>query len=109
MALEIGLDLTETLGLPAERILRMHIGVVIDHDEGFELHAEPLGIVEIAAMVIGDAPGAGIEIKPGIEAAFLHLPAHIGEDIAAADRHGAPADAVVVLDQLNFIAGIAQF
>jgi hypothetical protein len=60
-------------------------------------------------MVIGDAPGAGIEIQPGIEAAFLRLAAQIGDGVAAADGPGAAADAVVVLDQLNFIAGIAQF
>src|SRR6266481_4478973 len=60
------------------------------------------------ALVVGNAPGAGIEIKAGVEFAVLRSTAEFGVAVAAPQRPTAPAGAVVVFKHLNAVACPAQ-
>ena len=68
MAMEVGLDLAIALRLAAESLGGMDIGVVIDLGEGLERHAQAVHIMQDALMVIGQAPGTGIDVLARIEA-----------------------------------------
>ena len=108
MALEVGLDLADALRLAAERLGRMQIGIVIELLERLERHAQPLAVIEQAVVVIGNAPRPGIEVEAGVELAFLRRAAQLGIAVAAAQRPVAAAGAVVELEHLHLVAGLAQ-
>src|SRR5437868_11444277 len=96
------------LRLAAERVLGMEIRVVVDVNEGLERDGKPLAVVENSPVVVRNAPRAGIEIKPLVEFATLREPAKFGVRVAAAQGPAAPADAVVVFEDLNPVAGLLQ-
>src|SRR5215471_318575 len=107
-AVEIRLYEAEALWPAVERALGVHIGVVVDLDEGFERDAKPLAVIQDRTMVVGDAPWAGVEIEAAVKGAFLRKAAKLGVGIAAADRPGAAPRAVVVFEDLQLVAGFAQ-
>ena len=107
-AVEVCLHRAVALRLAAERADAVQIGVVVDLDERLERHAEALAVIQQAAVVVGDAPRPRVEIQAGIELAVLHGAAHFGVAVAAAQRPGASAGAVVVFQQLDPVAGPAQ-
>ena len=91
MAVIVGLDRAETLRLAAKGLAAVHVGVVVDLQEGLERDAEPLAVTEHAAVVIRQPPGTGIDVETGIKLALLGYAAQFGEAIAAAQGPVAPA------------------
>src|ERR1700761_6842674 len=61
-----------------------------------------------AVVMVGNAPGARIDIQTWFEFAFLAEAAQFGVTIAAAQRPVATTGASVVFQYLNFVAGAAQ-
>ena len=59
--------------------------------------------------MVWDAPRAGVEIQSVIERAVLHRAAQLGVAVAAAQGPGASAGPRVVFQQLDLVAGAAQF
>jgi hypothetical protein len=74
-----------------------------------ELHAEFLAVMQQAAMVIGNAPRAGIEIETLVEGDLLGDAAHFGIGVAATQRPVPSAGPVVIFQHLHLVAGFAQF
>lgn len=62
MAIDIGLHMAKALGFAGQGLAVVQIGVVVDLVEGFELDAEALVVVQHRMVVVGHAPGAGVEI-----------------------------------------------
>jgi len=60
VSLKIGLHFAVTLRLTAKGLSGMDKRVVIDLNEGFELHPETLAVSQNSMMVIGNPPGTGI-------------------------------------------------
>src|SRR5262249_24056506 len=92
-----------------ERTRRMQIGIMVELDEGLQRDVEPPAVVEQRAMVIGNSPWTRIDIEPLLEFAFLLESAELDKTVAAADRPVAAAGAVVEFEDLNLVAGLAQF
>ena len=109
LTLEIRLDAAEALRLAAEGTRRVQIGVVVELDEGFQRHVEPAAVIEQCAMMMGNPPRAGIEVEPLLELAGLLEAAEFGKAVAAADRPVAAASAAVEFEDLDLVAGLAQF
>ena len=109
MALKIGLDVANTLRLAAERIRGVEQGVVVELDEGFERDAEALAVIEQGAVMIGNSPGTRIEIEAFLKAAGLCRAAKFGKTVAAAQRPVASAGTAVEFEDLDLVAGCAQF
>ena len=107
-AVEIGLHGPVTLRLTAEGALRVQVGVVVDLDEGLERDAEALAVIEQRPMVIGDAPGTGIEVEALVEVTILSGAAEFSVAVTAANGPGAATDAVIILQHLNMISRPAQ-
>src|SRR5665213_4405927 len=107
-AVEIGGDCAIALRLAAERVVRVDIGVVIDLDERLERDFEALAIIEQRAVVIGNAPRAGIDVEAGIEGAILREAAELDIAVAAAQGPAPPAGAPAIFEDLHFVAGLAQ-
>jgi len=108
VALEIRLDLAHPPGLAAECPGRMQERVVVQLLEGLQLDAESLAIIQQPVVVIGNAPRAGIEIKPFVELAFLRRAAQFGVSVAAAQRPVAATCAAVELEHLHLVTGLSQ-
>ena len=108
MALVIRFDLAIAPRLTAERTTVMQIRVVVDLDERFQRNAEPLAVIEHAAMVVRDPPRAGIDIKVFIELAMLGRPAELGVSVTAAQAPVAATGAAVELQHLHLVAGVTQ-
>src|SRR4030095_9317351 len=96
------------LRLAAECALRVHISVVVDLDEGLERDAEPLAVIEDRLVVIGNAPGSGVEILPLVKRARLTCAIDLGDAVAAPDRPAAAAGACFAFQQLPPIAGTSE-
>ena len=107
-AVEIGGDCAIALRLAAERVVRVDIGVVIDLNERLERDFEALAIIEQRAVVIGNAPRAGIDVEAGIEGAILREAAELDIAVAAAQGPAPPAGAPAIFEDLHFVAGLAQ-
>ena len=60
-------------------------------------------------MVIGHAPGAGVEVVALGKAHFLTCTVEFAELIAAAQRPAAAAGSTLVFKQLHLVAGRTQF
>ena len=95
----------ETLGLAAEGLRVVQIGVVVLLDEGFQLNAQALAVVDHAMMVVGNTPGAGIDVVVAIKGHMLGRAAHLGVGVAASQRPAAAASFLAVLQHLDLIAG----
>ena len=108
VALVVGLHLAKALRLASVRFTGMHIGVVVDLHERLEHHAEALAVIEHGVMMIGNAPGAGIDVLALVEAALLAKTAQLRVLIAAAQRPAAPARNRIVFEHLHAVAGVAQ-
>ena len=87
----------------------MDPGVVVDLHEGFERDAKLPAVVKHGMVVVGDAPRTGVEVLALGEAAVLHVAAQLGEGVAAAYRPAASTGALVVFQDRDLVAGIAQF
>src|ERR1700736_1206542 len=109
MALIIGLDLTIALRLAAKGPAAVQIGVVIDLEERFEGHTEPLAVAENASMVIGNSPRPGIDVQVFVEPTLLGESTEFRVAAAAAQAPIAPAGTIVVFQHLHLIARVAQF
>jgi hypothetical protein len=107
--MEVSLYFTKALRLAAEMAARVHVGVVVDHDERLERDVEPPCVRQHAAMMVRNAPRPGIDVEPGIELAALRLPAHLGINVPAAQGPCTATDTIVVIEHLHAIARIAQF
>ncbi len=92
MAVEIRLDVAEALRLAAKRLGRMDIGVVVDLGEGLQRDIEPVDVMQDALVVIGQPPGAGIDILAGIELDMLGGAAQFGVGVAAIKRPVPPPE-----------------
>jgi hypothetical protein len=109
IALEVGGKGPEALGLAAESIDVVDIGVVIELDEGLQLHAEFLAVVQQGVVVVRDPPGSGIEEVALGEIHGLGGAAHFRELVAGAQRPVPPAGSVLILENPDAIAGLFQF
>ena len=108
VAVIIGRDMAVALRLAVEGFCRVQIGVVVDLDEGLELDAETLAVVEHRVVMIGDAPGDWIEIEPLVEPDFLREATHFGVGLAAAQRPAAAAGLLAIFQHLHLVAGPAK-
>ncbi len=108
MALVVGLHMAIALGLAAKCVLAMHIGVVVDLHEGLQRHAQAPGIVQYAVVVVGNAPGAGVEILAFVKRAVLFEATQLFVVVTPAQGPGAAACALVVLQNFDVVAGAAQ-
>src|SRR5208337_5003688 len=59
--------------------------------------------------VVRNPPWPRIEVEAGVERAALRRAAEFGVDVAAADRPVPPAGAAVVFEDLDLVAGPAEF
>lgn len=109
IALKIGLDMAVSLRLTSECLARMQQRVAIDLYERLELDAEFLAIAKHCMVVIGNAPGTGVDVKPRVEAAFLRCAAEFGIHVVAANRPAAATGFGVVFKNLDRITRCAQF
>ena len=82
---------------------------MIELDEGLERDAEALAIIEQGAVMIGNSPRPGIEIEAFFEVAGLRRAAELRKTVAAAQRPVAAAGAAVEFQDLDLVAGRAQF
>src|SRR6516162_5055507 len=83
-AVEVRQYVAQTLRLAAKGILGVQISVVVDLDERFETDAQAPAVIEDSAVVIGNAPGPGIEVEVLVERAGLLKAAELGITVAAA-------------------------
>ncbi len=109
VAAVIGLHMPIALRFAAERFFRMHVRVVVESVERFQRHLEALGVIEHAEVVIRQSPRARIDVQARIEFAFLFESAEFGVFVAAAQRPRTSARALVVFENLDVVAGLAQF
>src|SRR6185369_15042615 len=109
MPLEIGLHMAVALRLAPIGRARVNPGVVIDLHKGFECDAKLPAVVKHGMVVVGDAPGTGVEVLALGEAAVLHAAAQLGEGVATAYRPAASTGTLVVFQDRDLVAGIAQF
>ncbi len=86
----------------------MHIGRVIVLHKRFERDVQQLAVMQDAAVVIGQTPGPGIDIEPLGELHVLGEAAELGIGVAAIKRPVPPAGAVIIFQDLDFVAGLAQ-
>src|SRR6202034_4082138 len=70
--------------------------------------AEFAHVVEGGAVVVGDSPGTGVEVKILIETADLFGSRHFYVDGALARRLRAPTGAIVCFQYLNFITHFGE-
>ena len=96
--------MAQALWLAAERIAGVQIGVIVNLNKRFEADAQALAVIEDAAVVIGNAPGSGIEVKVLVETAGVLTAAEFGKAVATAQRPAAPTPTVVI----RFAYGGAQ-
>jgi hypothetical protein len=82
---------------------------MIKLNERLDLHVQSLAVVEYCTMVIRNAPRPGIEIEPGRETARLRETSELFELVATAQCPIAAARTTAEFENLNRIAGIAQF
>src|ERR1039457_6087181 len=108
MTLIVGLDAAKALWFAAEGLPAVNIGVVVHLDERFERQSQQLAIIQHAAVVIRNSPRPRVDIKTGVEAALLSSAAQFGVAVAAAQSPVAAAGAIVVLEHLHPVAGLAQ-
>ena len=108
-ALEVGLDLANPLRLPPESRGRMKVGVVIELNERLDRNAEPAAVIENGVVVVRDPPWPRIEIEAVVEQAPLRGAAELGVRIAAPDRPVSTAGATVVFQDVDLVAGLAEF
>src|SRR5260370_37527275 len=109
VTLKVGLDIADSLRLAVERIGGVQQRVVIELDERFERDAQPLAIIEYGAVMIGNPPRPRLEIEAVLEAAGLRLGAELRKSVAAAQRPVASSGTAVELQDLDLVAGRAQF
>src|ERR1035441_1096567 len=109
MSIEVRLDRAQSLRLATEGLAAVEVGVVVDLDEGLQRDAEPLAVAQHSPVMIGQAPGARIDIQVLIEPALLSLTSQFRITIAPAQSPVAAAGAGVVFEYLDPVAGIAQF
>ncbi len=109
MSLVIRFDLAIAPRLTAERTTAVQIRVVVDLDKRFQRNAEPLAVVEHAAVVVRDPPRAWIDIKVFVELAMLGRATELGVRITATQAPVAATGAAVELQHLHLVAGVAQF
>ena len=109
MAFEIDGQLLVALGLAAKRLAVVNEGVVIELDEGFELNTEHLAIMQQRAVMVRNAPGAGIEIIAGLERAGLRDAADFHDLVAAAHGIVPAAGAILIFEHFDSIARALQF
>ena len=86
----------------------MHIRGVIHLHEGFQRNLEALAVLQHPEVVVRNAPRTGIQIQSRSELYLLREAAQLGVGVAAIQRPAAAAGAVVVFENLNLIAGVAQ-
>ena len=108
MAAQIRIDLANALRLAAESVGRMEIRVVIETGERLERDAELPAIIDHRMMVIGNAPGTWVEIMPLGEAAGLRFAAKFGDFVAAANAPVPAARTLVIFENADLVAGLAQ-
>ena len=81
----------------------MHVSVVIELDEGLELHPEPSTVIQNRMVMIGNAPRPRIEVETRIELAMLGRSAELRVDVAASQRPVSPARTEVEFENIDFV------
>ncbi len=66
-ALQVGIEMTETLRLASERVLCVEVGVLIDLHERLECHAQSTAVVDNAVVMRRNPPWAGIQVQVLVE------------------------------------------
>src|SRR5262245_56529371 len=87
----------------------MQIGVMVDLGEWLHLCTEFLRIRKDGMTMVGHAPGARVDVLALIELAFLMEAAEFSVLVAAANCPTAAARLLAILEDLNFVANLAQF
>ena len=82
---------------------------VVQLDEGFQRNTERLAIMQKGAVVIGNAPRPGVEIIALGKADLLRRATELGIGVTAVKRPVPATGAIVVFDDLDLVAGLAQF
>ena len=108
MPLVVRLDLAVALRSTAKCAAAVDIGVVVDLEKGLQRNAEELDVMHHAVMVIGNSPGARIDVQVLVEFALLREAAELRVPVAAAQRPISAAGSGVVFEHLNLVAGVAQ-
>ena len=83
--------------------------IVIEFDERFERDVQALAVIKHGTMVIRNPPRTGIKIKSLFEFAALAEAAELDIFVATAERPVSAARAAVEFQNLNLVAGVAQF
>ena len=109
MAIDIGLHMAKALGLARQGLAVVQIGVVVDLVEGFELDAKALVVIQHRMVVVGHAPGAGVEVIALGKAHFLACSIEFSKLVTAAQRPAAATGAALKFEQLHLVARSAQF
>ena len=95
-------------GLAAKGLGGVHQRVVVDLHERFELHAEALAVIQQRIVVVGHAPGAGVDVQALVELAGLARAVQLGERVAPAQCPATPTGTILVFQDLHVVAGRAQ-
>ena len=108
IAFEIRRRLAVAHRLAAKGIGIVHHGVVVELDEGFQRHAKGLAVMQQGAVVIGNAPRAGIEVMALGKAYFLGGAAQFGIGVAAIERPVTAASAVLIFQDADLVTRLVQ-
>ena len=109
MAVKVSLHFAEASRLSAEMLTRVDVGTVVDLRKWFECHPKAPTIIEERPMMVRNPPRARVQIKSGVEAAFLHRTIKFCETVSSIYGPVAAAGSFAVFENLHVIAGITQF
>src|SRR5271157_3318613 len=86
----------------------MKIGVVIELNERLERNAKPAAVIKDCMVVVRDPPGPRIEIEAVVEHAALRWASELAIGVATPDRPVSTSGAVIVLQDLDPVADLAE-
>src|SRR5882757_9340269 len=86
----------------------MQVSGVIHLREGLQRYLEALAVIEHGPMMVRNAPGTWIQIQSLGELHVLGETAQLRIGVAAIQRPVAAAGPIVVFEDVNLIAGVAQ-
>src|SRR3954454_20235978 len=87
----------------------MHEICAAGEDVWLQRNPKAAAVIDHIDMVMRDAAGPGVEIKPFVELAGLRRLGHLLENIAAAQRKAAPAGAPLRLQNHAIVASAIEF
>ena len=86
----------------------MDQGIVVELDKGLQRHAEALAVMQQRAVMVRNAPGAGVQVMAIGELHILGGAAEFRVLVAAIERPVPAAGAVLVFQDLDLVARLLQ-